>query len=58
MKEYKVLASEIIGLRGAKYKEGTIVKDSFFPPNHAKLLVENGMLEEVVKEAPKKSKKD
>ena len=45
--EYKVKAEVITGIRNAKYRKGDIVKDTFFHPNHAKLMESQGHLEKI-----------
>lgn len=56
MTEYKVIADELIGLKGAKYPKGSIVTENLFSPNHMKPLGEAGLVEKVfVKKEAKSS---
>lgn len=54
--EYIVKADSLTGIKGAKYKKGSVVKDFFFHPGHAKQLESNGSIEKV--ETKKATKKD
>lgn len=56
MKNYKVLAKEVIGIRGAKYKKGSVVNSSYFHSGHAKILETKGAIEELKPDKPKSTK--